>query len=184
MGKLDFFKKLGSGLGGIAPTLAGVIGMAAGGPVAGALARSAVGSVASVLGVESEDPEVVHNALERATPEKLAAIRQADQEFEARMRELELKEDEIHAQDRESARRRQVESKDRMPGYIATAALIGFFGILALLAFHDSPGHSEPVLNVMLGSLGTLVGQIGSYYFGSSKSSQQKTAAMERLLRK
>ena len=78
------------------------------------------------------------------------------------MPELDLQELDVHARDRASARQRQATTRDRTPGFIALAALAGFFGIL--------------------GALVTLVTQIGSYYFGSSKGSKDKTEAMAKLV--
>ena len=186
MGKVDFFKKLGSGLGRLAPTVAGVLATAAGGPAAGALARHAVGSIASALGLPegTKDPETVLSALEQATPEQIASIKQSDQAFELELKKLGLKTDELHAQDRASARQMQIATKDRMPAYIATAALVGFFAILLSLIFVAVPEQSQRPLDIMLGALVVLVAQVGAFYFGSSKSSQVKGESMDRLLRK
>lgn len=178
------FDALGKALGGIAPTLAGALGAAVGGPVGSALARNAALVVGKALGVDSEDPDEIAGALATATPEQLAAIRQMDNEFKVRMRNLDLDETKIHAADRDSARRRQLASGDRMPGLIAAAALFGFFGILAAMIFHPNlPAASSQPLLVMLGALGALVTQIGNYYFGSSASSAKKNEALERLAR-
>ena len=186
MGKVDFFKKLGSGLGRLAPTVAGVLATAAGGPAAGALARHAVGSLASALGLPAgtKDPEMVLNALEQATPAQIASIKESDQTFELEMKKFGLKTDELHAQDRASARQMQVSTKDRMPAYIATAALAGFFGILSSLIFVAVPSQSQRPLDIMLGALVVLVAQVGAFYFGSSKSSQVKSETMDRLMKK
>lgn len=176
------FEGLGKALGGIAPTLAGALGAAVGGPVGSALARNAAQIVGQALGLNSDDPEEIESALATATPEQLAAIRKVDAEFKVRMRELDLDETKIHAADRDSARRRQLASGDRMPGLIASAALLGFFGILGAMIFHPNlPEASSQPLLVMLGALGALVTQIGNYYFGSSASSAKKNEALERL---
>ena len=176
------FKDLGKAMAGIAPTLAGALGTAAGGPVGGALARTATGAIGAALGLDTSDPEAVSAALEKATPEQIAAIKQADQSFATRMRELDLHEVEIHVRDRDSARRRQALTKNRMPGYIALAVLIGFFGILTAMIFYSIPEAAMQPLLVMLGALGTLVTQIGAYYFGSSAGSAKKNDAIERMI--
>ena len=176
------FDELGKALAGIAPTLAGALGMAVGGPVGGALARTAAGAIGEALGLDTDEPKAVSAALEKATPEQIAAIKQADQAFAARMRELDLDEVQIHARDRDSARRRQMATRDRMPAFIALAALAGFFGILTAMIFHAIPEAAMQPLLVMLGALGTLVTQIGAFYFGSSAGSRQKTDAIERMM--
>ncbi len=176
------FDALGKALAGLAPTLAGALGTAVGGPVGGALARTAVGAVGKALGLDTDDPNEVSAALEKATPEQIAAIKQADQAFAARMRELDLHEVEIHARDRDSARRRQVVTRDRMPAFIALAALSGFFGILASMILIAIPADAMQPLMVMLGALGALVTQIGAFYFGSSAGSAKKNETISRLL--
>ena len=176
------FDQLGKALATIAPTLAGTLGTAVGGPIGGALAKTAVTALSEALGLDTDDPKAVARALEHATPEQIAAVREADQAFAARMRELDLHELDVHARDRDSARRRQVLTKDRMPGLIALAALVGFFGILSAMMFHAIPAAAMQPLLVMLGALGTLVTQIGAYYFGSSAGSAKKTEAMERMV--
>ena len=99
------------------------------------------------------------------------------------MRKFGIDEHRLGNEDRDSARRRQAETKDKMPAVIALAALLGFFGILATMAFVELPDGAAQPFNVMLGALGTLVTQIGAYYFGSSSGSAKKNdiiAAMKK----
>ena len=179
----NIFKSLGKALGGAAPTIATALGGAAGGPVGVAIARAATKAVAEALGVDLDsDPDRLEQALALATPEQLAAVRRADQTFAATMREHDLDELRIAAEDRMSARQRQVRARDRMPGYIATCVMVGFFGILTAMIFVVIPDTAHDPLMIMLGALGTLVTQVGAYYFGSSAGSARKTEQVERLV--
>ncbi len=180
----NLFISLGKALGGAAPTIATALGGAAGGPVGVAIARAATKAVASALGVSADSqPDVLEQALSAATPEQLAAVRKADQAFAATMREHDLDELRVAAEDRMSARRRQVRARDRMPGYIASCVMVGFFGILAAMIFYPAiPATAHDPLMIMLGALGTLVTQVGAYYFGSSAGSARKTEQVERML--
>ena len=159
---------IGKSIGAIAPTLAGALGTAVAGPVGGSLARAAVSAIAGALGLESEDPDDVSAALAGASPEQLAALKTADQKFKERMRELNLHELQLDADDRDSARKREIALHDMMPGFIAVAVFIGFFGLLGVIAYHELPIHAQQPFNIMIGVLGSLVGQVGSYYFGST----------------
>ena len=66
--------------------------------------------------------------------------------------------------------------------------LAGF--ILALFAFAIGAAvfkgqklSADPTLNLLIGALIALVGQVGQYYFGSSVGSKQKTAMLEEQIR-
>ncbi len=179
----NIFKSLGRALGSAAPTIATALGGAAAGPVGVAIARAATKAVADALGVDLDsDPDQLEQALSLATPEQLAAVRRADQAFAATMREFDLDELRIAAEDRASARQRQARTRDLMPGYIATVAMVGFFGILVAMIFVAIPDTARDPLMIMLGALGTLVTQVGAYYFGSSAGSARKTEQVERLV--
>lgn len=81
----------------------------------------------------------------------------------------------IAAADRADARSMQVQTRSWIPGTLAIAVTIGFFGLLALTATHAPPPSSEKVLDVMTGSLGTAWIMVIGYYFGSSAGSARKT---------
>lgn len=179
----NLFASLGKALGGAAPTIATALGGAVGGPVGVAIAKAATKAVAEALGLDTDNPDQLEQALASATPEQLAAVRRADQAFATTMRECDLDELRIAAEDRASARQRQIQTKDLMPGYIASCALVGFFGILTALIFVAIPDGAHDPLLIMLGALGTLVSQVGQYYFGSSAGSKRKTEQVERLVR-
>ncbi|WOF75328.1 hypothetical protein QMT40_002999 [Parvibaculaceae bacterium PLY_AMNH_Bact1] len=164
-------------LGTVAPTIA----TAFGGPLAGMAARAVTGAL---LGEEraSDKIDEAMLAIQGASAEDLHKLKAEENRFAEKMRELEIDVERIHAGDRDSARKRQMQTKDKMPGYIASAALVGFFSILGALIFVDLPSASTAPLQVMLGVLGGLVGQIANYYFGSSASSSRKNEIMNAVL--
>jgi len=151
----------------VAPTLATALG----GPLAGLATRAIAGAV---LGDENASEADIAKALQGANPDQLLALKKADQDFAVKMRELDIDEVRLANSDRDSARQRQIATSDYMPAVIALAALIGFFGILATMAFIALPEGAQQPFAVMLGALGTLVTQIGAYYFGSSAGSAKK----------
>lgn len=165
---MDLLKIVGA----VAPTLATAIG----GPLGG-MAMKVVGEV---LGLGSDASEKdVEKALKQATPEQLLALKQADNDFAVRMKELDIDLERIAASDRDSARRRETQVRDWMPRVLAFVVVAGFMAtvFLVLLGFVD--GMKDPL---MATTVGTLIGfvsakceQVVAYYFGSSSSSQQKT---------
>lgn len=87
----------------------------------------------------------------------------------------------IDADDRNSARQREMTVRDKLPGILAIGITAGFFGILAWMLKFGVPDKGGEALFIMLGSLGTAWGQCISYYFGSSSSSEKKTQLMASM---
>lgn len=83
-------------------------------------------------------------------------------------------------QDRDGARKREVEVKDYTPTLLSIGITIGFFGILTFMLFNSPPAASRDILNIMLGSLGTAWVSVVAYYFGSSKGSDKATELLSK----
>jgi len=92
------------------------------------------------------------------------------------------KAEEIAANDRNSARQREMTVRDWTPKILAYGITLGFFGILAFMLEEEMPERGHDVLLVMLGSLGTAWTGIVSYYFGSSAGSANKDRIVERSI--
>lgn len=165
---MDLLKIVGA----VAPTLATAIG----GPLGG----MAMKVVAEVLGLPANSSEKdVSKAMAAATPDQLLALKQADQDFAVRMRELDIDLEKIAASDRDSARRREAQVRDWMPRVLAFVIVAGFMGTVFMVLLGYVEGMKDPL---MATTVGTLIGfvsakaeQVVAYYFGSSSSSQQKT---------
>ncbi len=165
----------------IVGTVAPTIATALGGPLAG-LAVKAIGG-AFGLGEGASEKEVAA-AVVGASPEQLLALKNADQEFAVRMRELDIDLERIAAEDRASARQREAATGDSLtPRVLAVAITLGFFAVLGLMLFRELPAQGRDALLIMLGSLGTSWAAVVAYYFGSSvgsKSKDQTLAALKR----
>jgi hypothetical protein len=165
---MDLLKIVGA----VAPTIATAIG----GPLGG----MAMKVVAEVLGLPADSSEKdVSRAMAAATPDQLLALKQADQDFAVRMRELDIDLEKIAASDRDSARRREAQVRDWMPRVLAFVIVAGFMGTVFMVLLGYVEGMKDPL---MATTVGTLIGfvsakaeQVVAYYFGSSSSSQQKT---------
>lgn len=163
-------------------TVAPSIATAVGGPLAG-MATRAISE--ALLGKPDGTEDELVEAASRATPEQLLALKQAENEFAVKMRELDIDLERIANADRDSARNREVATKDWTPRILAWLVTAGYFGVLFYMLTNGLPttGGSEAML-VMLGTLGTAWGGIMAYYFGSSAGSKEKTDAINKMVRK
>jgi len=160
--------------------LAPMLGAALHGPLAG----TAMVAVAKAIGLDDKAEEnQITEALAKVTPEHMLAIKAAEAEFKVKMGELGFTStadlEQIAAEDRADARQRETQLKDWTPRILAYGVSLGFFGILAWMVVH--PGVTDsPLINILMGSLGTAWISIISYYFGSSAGSARKTEIMRQ----
>ena len=163
-------------------TVAPSIASAVGGPLAG-MATKAISE--ALLGKPDGTEEELAQAAIKATPEQLLALKKAENDIALQMRELDIDLERIAGADRDSARNREIKTKDWTPKILAGGITVGYFGVLFYMLTHGLPttGGSEAML-VMLGTLGTAFGGVMAYYFGSSAGSKEKTEAMNRMVGK
>src|SRR5258708_17017287 len=109
-------------VGTVAPTIATALG----GPLAG----MAVKAIGDAVGLSNATVDTVSAALANATPDQLAAIKKADQDFAAKMESLGVDLERIQAADRDSARKMQTDTRSKVPAIMALLITLGFFGIL------------------------------------------------------
>jgi hypothetical protein len=153
----------------VAPTIA----TAFGGPLAGL----AVDAISKAIGV---DPKDVNKTIAegKLSAEQIGAIKQAELAMAARAQELGLDFEKIAVDDRKSAREMQASTQSYIPGLMAIAVTLGFFGILVgLMTEHFK---TSDALMLMLGSLGTAWTGIIAFYFGSSAGSQKKDELLHK----
>jgi len=151
-----------------------VLGKAIQGDVGGALDEGMKAIGLKPTGNASKDQKVFEDAVKNATPEQLQVLKKIDNDYKVEMAKLEIKEQKIDADDRNSARQRHLAMKDRTPSVIGMTLVFGFFALLGILIFSEVPIHNQQILNIMLGSLGTMTTAVVTYYFGSSNSSAKK----------
>jgi hypothetical protein len=157
---------------GVAPTLATALG----GPLAGA----AVGMLADKLGVPEKTVEAVTAALV-SNPANLEKLKEMELEFYK-----------IDAQDRNSARNREIEMAKadvhfitkNIASLLALGTLAGSMIMTALIFFVDFPDSQENIIIFALGFLSSSATQVLSYYFGSSQGSKEKTEEIKGMMKK
>lgn len=151
---------------------------ALGAAIAGPFGGLAIKVLGDALGLSDATEEAVAAAITGAKPEDLLKLKQADQQFTKDMKALDVDLAKVDAGDRDSARQRQMEVKDKTPAVLAGFVTMGFFGVLAYMLVEGLPTSGSEALLVMLGALGTSFGAVISYYYGSSVGSARKDAVI------
>jgi len=151
-----------------------VLGKAIQGDVGGALSEGMQAIGLKPSGDSDKDKIKFDKAIESATPEQLKALKKLEYDFEIQMEKM-------ASDDRDSARKRHLTMKDSTPAIIGISLVFGFFALLATLIFTEIPIHNQQILNIMLGSLGTMTTAVVTYYFGSSNGSSKKDEMLRSI---
>lgn len=157
-----------SAIGAIAPTAATLL--------SGPLAGLAVDALGKALGMDSPTVDKVKDALTNGqlSGDQIVALKTAEQALLVRMRELDIRVDELEMNDRDSARKREASVGDktnRNLAYIVVGAFIALIGSI-LLGY----AKADSVLaGTLVGYLSAKAEQVLAYYFGSTKGSADKT---------
>ena len=169
MAKLDWKATIGA----VAPTLATALG----GPLAGAAVK-AISS--AVLGKEDATESELEASVATQSPDTLLKLKQADQDFKLQMQKLGVDLERIAAEDRNSARQREIAVHDKTPAILAYSVTLGFFTTLWYTFVKGMPSEGGEALLIMLGSLGTAWSGIIAYYYGSSAGSARKDTLLHQ----
>jgi len=172
-------------VGGVAPAL----GAALGGPLAGAAVSVLAGQL---LGNDKATEADLERAMTtgQLSGEQIAAIKQAEFNFQTKMRELDIDvltinqaADAAVLRDVQDARARQVATKDNMPQVIFFLLLALYAGEVALFFFGKMP-DDEFVRALMTRAFSTVaLGLTGAiaYFIGSSRGSKQSGDAVRQI---
>lgn len=156
-------------------TVAPMLGTVLGGPLGG-LAGAAL---AKALG--TSDPKAQEAAIVSGDPQVLMKLKEAENELQEHMRQLEIDEEKLRFDDTASARAREIAVKDNTPKILSYLTTAGFFGALAASMAFEIPAASKAIVFTMIGSLGTVWINQQGYYFGSSAGSAAKTDALNKI---
>jgi hypothetical protein len=163
-------------------TVAPTIATALGGPLAG-MATSAVSK--ALLGKpDGTEAEIADTITKSTDPDILLKIKQVEQEFAAKMKQLDIDVYKIEADDRASARAREVATKDWMPKVLALFYTIGYFVILGVMWKFPLPPESKDLINTLFGIISAAQMAIITYYFGSSAGSARKSEMIDEAMKK
>jgi hypothetical protein len=153
----------------LAPTAATLLG----GPLAG-LAVKAIGDA---IGLSDATKETITEVLQSGnmTAEQVAAIKQAEHDLKIKLKELDIKVEEIAAADRASARQMQMSTRSWVPALLSVATVSGFFILLGGAASGHFQLTGSDVMMLLLGVLARETASVYQFWLGSSSGSQHKT---------
>jgi hypothetical protein len=146
--------------------------------VTGPLGGLAITAIANKFGV-ADDVEAVAKAIS------------GDPEAATKLAELDLKQFELENADRDSARHMQETALDQEDKFakhfiywFAWFWSVGSMAYFFAITFGQVPSSGKDFGNIILGFLlGTAVATIISFFYGSSKSSKDKTDAMKEAIK-
>jgi hypothetical protein len=148
----------------IAPTLATAIG----GPFAGAATKFLTGKF---LGEGSTENDL-QIFIEQASPEQLAEIKNADNEFKLKMEKMGVDVFALEVGDKQNARMENKHS--RMPAVLSIGLTLAVAGIVYMLFYLSPPEGSRDVLFMLLGVVIKEWGGAMQFWFGTTRSSANK----------
>ena len=156
-----------------------MLGAAIGGPFGGMAGKL----VAEALGNPSAKPEDIPALLAQASPEQIAAVKKADQDFQVRMQELGFANTEALARlavdNTKDARDMQKQTRSMVPALLTGITVIGFFSLLIGAAAGIFRLEGSDVLMLLLGVLARETASVYNFWLGSSDGSRQKTEIMK-----
>lgn len=173
---------------GIAATVAPTLATALGGPLAG----TAVTFIENAFGIKAGDQKALQAAIASATPEQLLALKQADQAFAAKMKELGIEEEQLTFKDLESARAMQISTKDPNVARLAWTIIMGFIVVslaqlAAMIGWADQVNKIPPQGWLLIGNISGYLAneakQASAFYFGTTAGSQNKDATLAEIAR-
>lgn len=156
----------------IAPTIASALP----GPFGG-LARSIV---TEALGIDKTTSDDKIEAELAKNPELYEKLKRAEMDFQLKLEQLGLDAEKIAADDRSSARQREVALKDWTPRLLGGFVLAGWVGVTVTLLTLTIPPSNQDIVMRSLGTLDMAMGLVLSYYFGSSSGSREKTELLAK----
>jgi F0F1-type ATP synthase assembly protein I len=149
-----------------------------GGPLAGIAVKALS---AKLLGRDDGTEAEVAAAVQALGPQDLIRLREIEADLVKTLADNEIKLESLATQDRDSARRRAIEMRDYTPNVLAFV-VIGVFGwMLDRLMNGASLGADANVAFMMLGTLTTAVGQALNYFYGTSRSSADKSKVIANM---
>lgn len=147
----------------------------------GPLGGMAVEALGKALGLSDATQEAVKSVLAGPlNPEQIVAIKKAEQDLKIRLKELDIKLEEIHSQDRQSARTMQVNTRSLIPAILSIITVGGFFTLLIGAAIGEFELTGSDVMMLLLGVLARETASVYQFWLGSSSGSQQKTDIIGR----
>lgn len=155
----------------IAPTVASA--------VLGPLGGVAVAAIGNILGVSEATQEKIADAIKtgQLTPEQVGEIKKLELQYQENEKERGFKYTELEFKDRDSARAREVGTKDNTNKILAFV-VIGAFLAMVVATLLGYAKVESVLAGTLVGYLSAKAEQVLAYYFGSSSGSAAKTVLL------
>jgi hypothetical protein len=150
----------------------------------------AVQAIGGALGLSDSTEQNISAALAGAKPDDLLKLKQADQDFAEKMRQMDVDLEKLAIEDRASARQREASVKDKTPSILAYLIIGGFFLMSGAMIYcimvlpeltAKIPQSGWLLIGSVYGYLAAEAKSAGNYYFGSSASSKEKDATISEI---
>jgi hypothetical protein len=165
-------------IGGILSKVAPWLAAAATGGPAG-LAGMAIKTIAGAVGASDQTTEAITAAVAGATPEQLAALKQEEQAFQLKMKELGINEVKdilaLEVDDRKDARAMFSTTRSITPTVLSYVITVGFLGMLTGMLLGVFKVSDSQALLIMLGALGAEFAAVCKFWFGTTNEGGRKT---------
>lgn len=158
-------------------TVAPLLGTALGGPMGGMATKWLAGAL---LGDEDAGENALEQVILNASPDIMLKIKEMESNFKIKMKELGITEEQLHAKDRDSARKMAIQTT-LLPQIIISIIFIIAFSSILYTVFNKVLVMDETQKNIMIYLLGILSAgmiQVMNFWFGSSSGSKEKTAKL------
>lgn len=144
--------------------------------------------IGDAIGVPDLKPDGVDEALSKTqmTPEIMERLKSGENTFQEHMRQMGFdtltKLEEIEERDRDSARNREIQTKDSWtPRILAFVAIGGMYAIVAAIMRLPIPQTAHDLMLILIGSMVSDVKSVYNYYFGSSSGSADKSKVISEI---
>lgn len=172
MGDFDWKKAVTT----IAPSLATALAPELG------LAGVAIRAIGQAFGMPDATEQQVSEAIAKATPADLLAMKNADQQFQKDMASIGVDLEKIAADDRANARDREIKTGDSWtPRILGGIVVIGYLAVQWYILSHIVPTEMREIVLRSMGTLDMALGLVLGYYFGSSAGSARKDVVIGKM---
>ena len=135
-----------------------------------------VSLIKNALGTDDDDE--VERLLAEGSPETMVRLKEIDKELRTELKRLDIKEEEIHAGDRDSARDLAKTRGIIVQGTLSATFVVGYFAVLGVLLFTDlfstMDDFQKGQIGILIGVLTGALAQILNFWFGTTKQSKEK----------
>jgi hypothetical protein len=155
----------------IAPTVATVLG----GPLAGL----AVKTLGDAIGIDEPTQDKIERALtgSQLTAEQILAIKNAEQALVVKMKELDIRLEEVEGKDRDSARQMQIQTRARTPAVLSWVIVTAALGLEGYVMTQGIPvAVQDVVAGRILGTLDAALLTVITFWLGAAHQTQSRGA--------